>query len=207
MVERNERNSAGDDTGSVGGYSRLKGSCGRDDAGHNECAPVEWLYIRRFGPRTCSRDSGSAYNSLHQWNGKLMTSAAIGYRRVGTHIHAVEAHDAARKIDDMIGKIDALGRADVGTPTAVDTQIGIDVSVVERYAGYVAEDCSDRTNSIAQQATSAPRDYYDESKSGSRSKKPGKTYRQRTQRGSNDSGKRTIGIEQRDYGRHTEKSA
>ena len=136
-----------------------------------------------------------------------MTSAAIGYRRVGTHIHAVEAHDAARKIDDMIGKIDALGRADVGTPTAVDTQIGIDVSVVERYAGYVAEDCSDRTNSIAQQATSAPRDYYDESKSGSRSKKPGKTYRQRTQRGSNDSGKRTIGIEQRDYGRHTEKSA
>ena len=51
------------------------------------------------------------------------------YGVVGAYVDAVEAVDASRSVDNMVVEVDALGFAYVGTSSALDAFVGVDVDL------------------------------------------------------------------------------
>ena len=108
-----------------------------------------------------------------------MAAPAVGDGGVGTRVHALETHDASRGVDDVVIEVDALRGAHIDAAPTVDTEVGVDVGVVERDAGYVAEYGAHRADCVADQTSVASRDGDDHGESGSGCKKPAYPYDKR----------------------------
>ena len=132
-----------------------------------------------------------------------MAAVAVGDGIIWADGHAVKTYDAARHVDRVVGDIDTLCRTAVGAFTAVGAEICVDVGMIQRHFRHSAEQCTDRTQCVAYQASAAVSGDDDHGQRGRGNYQACKSGRYRTGRGRDYTAESTVWVKYRHNGCNT----
>lgn len=94
-------------------------------------------------------------NSLHERSGESFSLTGVVDGVVGAHVDAVEAVDAARAVDEVVGEVYAGAFANVDAAAALDAFVGVDFDVEHGEAADEAEGGADGAHRVAGESSAS----------------------------------------------------